>query len=76
MTNKKFSIRKLAVGTASVAIGFSASGTIDSTLANDYTNNYTVTTNTSNNNTVTTNPSNNYMYNSNNNRNHPLSPKE
>ena len=66
MTNKKFSIRKLAVGTASVAIGFSASGTIDSTLANDYTNNYT----------VTTNPSNNYMYNSNNNRNHPLSPKE
>ena len=39
MTNKKFSIRKLAVGTASVAIGFSASGTIDSTLANDYTNN-------------------------------------
>ena len=76
MTNKKFSIRKLAVGTASVAIGFSASGTIDSTLANDYTNNYTVTTNTSNNNTVTTNPSNNYMYYSNNNRNHPLSPKE
>ena len=66
MTNKKFSIRKLAVGTASVAIGFSASGTIDSTLANDYTNNYT----------VTTNPSNNYMYNSNNNRNHPLSPEE
>ena len=88
MTNKKFSIRKLAVGTASVAIGFSASGTIDSTLANDYTNNYTVTTNTtnttntsntsntSNNYTVTTNPSNNYMYNSNNNRNHPLSPEE
>ena len=75
MTNKKFSIRKLAVGTASVAIGFSASGTIDSTLANDYTNNYTVTKNTSNNNTVTTNPSNNYMYNSNN-RNHPLSPEE
>ena len=85
MTNKKFSIRKLAVGTASVAIGFSASGTIDSTLANDYANNYTVTTNTSNNNTVTTNtsnnntvttnPSNNYMYNSNN-RNHPLSPEE
>ena len=37
MTNKKFSIRKLAVGTASVAIGFSASGTIDSILANDYT---------------------------------------
>ena len=66
MTNKKFSIRKLAVGTASVAIGFSASGTIDSTLANDYTNNYTVTTNTSN----------SYMYNSNNNRNHPLSPEE
>ena len=66
MTNKKFSIRKLAVGTASVAIGFSASGTIDSTLANDYTNNYT----------VTTNPSNNYMYNSNNNRNQPLSPEE
>ncbi len=66
MTNKKFSIRKLAVGTASVAIGFSASGTIDSTLANDYTNNYTVSTNTSN----------NYMYNSNNNRNHPLSPEE
>ena len=65
MTNKKFSIRKLAVGTASVAIGFSASGTIDSTLANDYTNNYT----------VTTNPSNNYMYNSNN-RNQPLSPEE
>ena len=79
MTNKKFSIRKLAVGTASVAIGFSASGTIDSTLANDYTNNYiatTNTTNTSNNYTVTTNPSNNYMYNSNNNRNHPLSPEE
>ena len=78
MTNKKFSIRKLAVGTASVAIGFSASGTINSTLANDYTNNYTATTNTtntSNNNTVTTNPSNNYMYNSNN-RNHPLSPEE
>ena len=66
MTNKKFSIRKLAVGTASVAIGFSASGTIDSTLANDYANNYTVSTNTSN----------NYMYNSNNNRNHPLSPEE
>ena len=66
MTNKKFSIRKLAVGTASVAIGFSASGTIDSTLANDYTNNYTVSTNTSN----------NYIYNSNNNRNHPLSPEE
>ena len=66
MINKKFSIRKLAVGTASVAIGFSASGTIDSILANDYTNNYT----------VTTNPSNNYMYNSNNNRNHPLSPEE
>ena len=68
MTNKKFSIRKLAVGTASVAIGFSAYGTIDSTLANDYTNNYTVTTNTSN----------NYMYNSNNNnnRNQPLSPEE
>ena len=66
MTNKKFSIRKLAVGTASVAIGFSASGTIDSILANDYTNNYT----------VTTNPSNNYMYNSNNNKNHPLSPEE
>ena len=66
MTNKKFSIRKLAVGTASVAIGFSASGTIDSTLANDYTNNYT----------VTTNPSNNYMYNSNNDKNHPLSPEE
>ena len=65
MTNKKFSIRKLAVGTASVAIGFSASGTIDSTLANDYTNNYTVSTNTSN----------NYMYNSNN-RNQPLSPEE
>ena len=79
MTNKKFSIRKLAVGTASVAIGFSASGTIDSTLANDYTNNYiatTNTTNTSNNYTVTTNPSNNYMYNSYNNRNHPLSPEE
>ena len=79
MTNKKFSIRKLAVGTASVAIGFSASGTIDSTLANDYTNNYTVntnTSNTSNNYTVTTNPSNNYMYNSYNNRNHPLSPEE
>ena len=82
MTNKKFSIRKLAVGTASVAIGFSASGTIDSTLANDYTNNYTATTNTtntsntSNNYTVTTNPSNNYMYNSYNNRNHPLSPEE
>ena len=79
MTNKKFSIRKLAVGTASVAIGFSTSGTIDSTLANDYTNNYTVTTNTtntSNNYTVTTNPSNNYMYNSNNNKNHPLSPEE
>ena len=92
MTNKKFSIRKLAVGTASVAIGFSASGTIDSILANDYTNNYTVTTNTtdttntlnnypvitnpSNNYTVTTNTSNNYMYNSNNNRNHPLSPEE
>ena len=68
MTNKKFSIRKLAVGTASVAIGFSASGTIDSTLANDYTNNYTATTNT-------TNTSNNYMYNSNN-RNQPLSPEE
>ncbi|MDU8069784.1 MAG: YSIRK-type signal peptide-containing protein, partial [Gemella haemolysans] len=65
MTNKKFSIRKLAVGTASVAIGFSVSGTIDSTLANDYTNNYTVSTNTSN----------NYMYNSNN-RNQPLSPEE
>ena len=66
MTNKKFSIRKLAVGTASVAIGFSASGTIDSTLANDYTNNYTVSTNTSN----------NYMYNSNNNtRNQPLAPE-
>ena len=76
MTNKKFSIRKLAVGTASVAIGFSASGTIDSTLANDYTNNYTVNTNTSNNYTVSTNTSNNYMYNSNNNRNHPLSPEE
>ena len=86
MTNKKFSIRKLAVGTASVAIGFSASGTIDSTLANDYTNNYTVntntsnnytvSTNTSNNYTVSTNTSNNYMYNSNNNRNHPLSPEE
>ena len=79
MTNKKFSIRKLAIGTASVAIGFSASGTIDSTLANDYTNNYTVTTNTSNtsnNYTVTINPSNNYMYNSNNNRNQPLSPEE
>ena len=91
MTNKKFSIRKLAVGTASVAIGFSASGTINSTLANDYTNNYTATTNTtnttntsnttnttntSNNYTVTTNPSNNYMYNSYNNRNHPLSPEE
>ena len=78
MTNKKFSIRKLAVGTASVAIGFSASGTIDSTLANDYTNNYTATTNTtntSNNYTVITNPSNNYMYNSNN-RNQPLSPEE
>ena len=78
MTNKKFSIRKLAVGTASVAIGFSASGTINSTLANDYTNNYTATTNTtntSNNYTVTTNPSNNYMYNSNN-RNQPLSPEE
>ena len=66
MTNKKFSIRKLAVGTASVAIGFSASGTIDSILANDYTNNYTVTTNTTdttntlNNYTVITNPSNNY----------------
>ena len=67
MTNKKFSIRKLAVGTASVAIGFSASGTIDSTLANDYTNNYTVSTNTSN----------SYMYNSNNsNINQPLSPEE
>ena len=82
MTNKKFSIRKLAVGTASVAIGFSASGTINSTLANDYTNNYTATTNTTNttntsdNYTVTTNPSNNYMYNSYNNRNHPLSPEE
>ena len=76
MTNKKFSIRKLAVGTASVAIGFSASGTIDSTLANDYTNNYIATTNTTNNYTVTTNPSNNYMYNSYNNRNHPLSPEE
>ena len=76
MTNKKFSIRKLAVGTASVAIGFSASGTIDSTLANDYTNNYTVSTNTSNNYTVSTNTSNNYIYNSNNNRNHPLSPEE
>ena len=79
MTNKKFSIRKLAVGTASVAIGFSASGTIDSTLANDYTNSYTATTNTtntSNNYTVTTNPSNNYMSNSYNNRNHPLSPEE
>ena len=78
MTNKKFSIRKLAVGTASVAIGFSASGTIDSTLANDYTNNYTVTTNntdTLNNYPVITNPSNNYMYNSNN-RNQPLSPEE
>ena len=78
MTNKKFLIRKLAVGTASVAIGFSASGTIDSTLANDYTNNYTATTNTtntSNNYTVITNPSNNYMYNSNN-RNQPLSPEE
>ena len=66
MTNKKFSIRKLAVGTASVAIGFSASGTIDSILANDYTNNYTVTTNTTdttntlNNYPVITNPSNNY----------------
>ena len=67
MTNKKFSIRKLAVGTASVAIGFSASGTIDSTLANDYTNNYTVSTNTSN----------SYIYNSNNsNINQPLSPEE
>ena len=67
MTNKKFSIRKLAVGTVSVAIGFSASGTIDSTLANDYTNNYTVSTNTSN----------SYMYNSNNsNINQPLSPEE
>ena len=79
MTNKKFSIRKLAVGTASVAIGFSASGTIDSTLANDYTNNYiatTNTTNTSNNYTVTTNPSNNYMSNSYTSRNHPLSPEE
>ena len=78
MTNKKFSIRKLAVGTASVAIGFSASGTIDSTLANDYTNNYTATTNntdTLNNYPVITNPSNNYMYNSNN-RNQPLSPEE
>ena len=71
MTNKKFSIRKLAIGTASVAIGFSASGTIDSTLANDYTNNYTVTTNTTNtsyttntsntsNTTNTSNTSNNY----------------
>ena len=76
MTNKKFSIRKLAVGTASVAIGFSASGTIDSTLANDYTNSYTATTNTTNNYTVTTNPSNNYMSNSYNSRNHPLSPEE
>ena len=67
MTNKKFSIRKLAVGTASVAIGFSASGTIDSTLANDYANNYTVSTNTSN----------SYLYNSNNsNINQPLSPEE
>ena len=78
MTNKKFSIRKLAVGTASVAIGFSASGTIDSTLANDYTNNYTATTNntdTLNNYPVITNPSNNYIYNSNN-RNQPLSPEE
>ena len=76
MTNKKFSIRKLAVGTASVAIGFSASGTIDSTLANDYTNSYTATTNTTNNYTVTTNPSNNYMSNSYNSRNNPLSPEE
>jgi len=40
MTNKKFSIRKLAVGTSSVAIGFFASGSINSILANDYPNNY------------------------------------
>ena len=35
MTNKKFSIRKLAVGTASVAIGLSTAGTINSASAID-----------------------------------------
>ena len=33
--NKKFSIRKLAVGTVSVAIGLSTSGTINSASAVD-----------------------------------------